>query len=142
VSGTIRNVSGILYPVLTIFYLLFIAGMAYSVYTIGFHEYAGPTSFITLRGEAVKDNASPSTRSPYPYCRHPFYCFCILALVTGPVMTYGRLEFAVFNIMYRLIDTVYEERGLRREFGEAYRAYSANVPMRIPRVGKEQAEMI
>lgn len=116
-SGTIRNVSSILFPVLTIFYLLFIAGMAYSVFTIGFHEYAGPTSFIMLHDEAVKDNASPSTRSPYPYCRHPFYCFYILALVTGPVMMYGRLEFAVLNIMYRLIGIVYEERGLRREIG-------------------------
>jgi protein-S-isoprenylcysteine O-methyltransferase Ste14 len=49
-------------------------------------------------------------------------------------MTYSRLEFALLGSIYLIIGTIFEERNLREELGEAYTLYRENVPMWIPRV--------
>jgi len=62
------------------------------------------------------------------------YVFFIGALWIGPVMTYGRLEFAAMGTVYMLIGTYFEERNLRAELGASYDEYRAHVPMWIPRL--------
>jgi len=73
-------------------------------------------------------------KGPYRYCRHPVYLASIATLWIGPVMTAGRLEFAILVTIYVLIGTWFEERDTGKEMGEAYDLYQANVPMWIPRL--------
>ncbi len=62
------------------------------------------------------------------------YVFLLIALWIGPGMTYTGLEFAVLASAYLVIGTFFEERGLRKELGEVYDLYRANVPMWLPRL--------
>ena len=84
----------------------------------------------------VEPNPPPTLclKGPYRYCRHPVYLASIGTLWIGPVMTAGRLEFALLVTIYVLIGTWFEERDTGKEIGEAYDLYQANVPMWIPRL--------
>lgn len=70
----------------------------------------------------------------YRYVRHPLYVGLLLSLWSVPVMTAGRLLFALGSSVYILIGIAFEERDLLRLFGERYRAYRGQVGMLIPRV--------
>lgn len=132
--GTVWSASGAWYWALTALYLLFVAGMGYCMIVIGFLDNAGLTPFIRHADDSVRDQSGPSTKGLYAYCRHPFYVFYILVLFTGPVMTIGRLEFAFLNILYCVIGVLFEERGLKKEYGILYDRYSKNVPRWVPRL--------
>ena len=70
----------------------------------------------------------------YRYVRHPLYVGLLLSLWCVPVMTFGRLLFALGLSAYILIGIAFEERDLLQQFGERYRAYRQEVGMLIPRV--------
>jgi protein-S-isoprenylcysteine O-methyltransferase Ste14 len=57
----------------------------------------------------------------------------MLSLWAVPVMTAGRLLFALGLSAYILIGIAFEERDLLRRFGERYRDYRERVGMLIPR---------
>jgi protein-S-isoprenylcysteine O-methyltransferase Ste14 len=63
--------------------------------------------------------------------RHPIYLGWILMVAAPPSMTAGRLLFALLSIGYLVVAVPLEERDLEREFGEAYRAYKAQVRWRM-----------
>ena len=132
--GLIWSVDGVLYWVLSGLYGICIAGMVYSVFSIGIVENTGLSSFMKKANARDRAIRAPATTGPYACCRHPFYLFYMLALVTGPVMTAGRVEFALLNILYCLLGAFFEERSLRREFGPLYDTYRLKVPMWIPRL--------
>ncbi len=69
----------------------------------------------------------------YRYVRHPLYAGLLLGLWSVPVMTAGRLLFALGLSLYILIGISFEERDLLRHFGERYRIYRGQVGMLIPR---------
>ena len=69
----------------------------------------------------------------YRYVRHPLYVGLLLGLWSVPVMTAGRLLFALGLSLYILIGITFEERDLVRQFGERYRIYRKQVGMLIPR---------
>jgi protein-S-isoprenylcysteine O-methyltransferase Ste14 len=46
-------------------------------------------------------------------------------------MTASRLLFALLSIAYLVVAIPWEERDLEREFGDAYRAYQAQVRWRM-----------
>jgi methanethiol S-methyltransferase len=69
----------------------------------------------------------------YRYVRHPLYLGLLLGLWSVPVMTAGRLLFALGLGLYILIGIMFEERDLVRQFGERYRIYKEQVGMLIPR---------
>jgi len=73
-------------------------------------------------------------RTPLLYCyvRHPLYVGLLLTFWSVPVMTAGRLLFALGFSAYTLIGIAYEERDLLRQFGERYRRYREQVGMLIP----------
>lgn len=69
-------------------------------------------------------------RGLYRYSRNPMYVGVMLTLVGGavfswslPLLVYALMMFAAFNIFILL----HEEPRLRRDFGEEYRAYCAQV---------------
>lgn len=68
----------------------------------------------------------------YRYVRHPLYAGLLLTFWAVPVMTAGRLLFALGLSAYVLIGIAFEERDLLQQFGERYRAYREQVGMLIP----------
>jgi protein-S-isoprenylcysteine O-methyltransferase Ste14 len=69
----------------------------------------------------------------YRYVRHPLYAGLLLGLWSVPVMTAGRLLFAVGLSTYILVGIFFEERDMVRQFGDRYRAYREQVGMIFPR---------
>ena len=68
--------------------------------------------------------------------RHPLYVGLLLGFWSVPVMTAGRLLFALGFSVYILIGIAFEERDLLAQFGERYRRYRAEVGMLRPRRSK------
>lgn len=78
--------------------------------------------------------ASPEFRIPflYRFVRHPMMSGFLLVFWATPHMTVDRLLFALGMSLYILIGTAFEERALRREFGQVYETYQAWVPRFFP----------
>jgi len=87
-----------------------------------------------LAGVAERPAPEARFRTPflYRYVRHPLYAGLLLTFWSVPVMTAGRLLFALGCTVYILIGIAFEERDLLREFGERYRAYREQVGMLVP----------
>lgn len=77
----------------------------------------------------------PGFRTPglYRYVRHPLYLGFLLIFWSTPDMSIGRVLFAAGATAYVLVGARFEERTLRRRFGEDYARYRERVPMLIPR---------
>jgi len=84
---------------------------------------------------AQREAPEPRFRTPlfYRYMRHPLYTGLLLTFWSVPVMTAGRLLFALGCTAYVLIGIAFEERDLLRQFGERYRVYREQVGMLVPR---------
>lgn len=65
----------------------------------------------------------------YRFSRHPMMLGLLLAFWSTPQMTWGRLLFVAGMSAYILIGVQFEERDLRRRFGEDYERYRRRVPM-------------
>lgn len=74
-----------------------------------------------------------STPLLYRFVRHPLYAGLLLGLWCVPVMTAGRLLFALGLSAYILVGIAFEERDLVQQFGDRYRKYREQVGMLIPR---------
>jgi protein-S-isoprenylcysteine O-methyltransferase Ste14 len=76
----------------------------------------------------------PEFKTPllYRYVRHPLYVGLLLSFWAVPVMTAGRLLFALGFSAYILIGIAFEERDLLQQFGQRYRTYREQVGMLIP----------
>lgn len=72
--------------------------------------------------------------SAYRYVRHPMMSAILVALWSAPTMSVGHLILVLGLSAYLVIGLVFEERGLRRVFGDAYADYQRRVPMLIPRL--------
>ncbi len=69
----------------------------------------------------------------YSIVRHPIMLGFIIAFWAAPVMTAGRLVFAMTTTLYILIAIKFlEERDLKKMHGETYIEYQKKVPMVIP----------
>ncbi len=68
----------------------------------------------------------------YHFVRHPLYTFSLLILWLSPSMSLN--SFVVYSglTLYVLIEIVFEERKLLREFGKEYEEYRSVTPMLIP----------
>lgn len=68
----------------------------------------------------------------YRWVRHPLYTFSLLLLWLTPLMTWNVLALDLGFSAYLLIGTVFEERKLVDQFGEAYIAYRRKTPRIVP----------
>jgi len=134
ISGTLWEAEGPGYWVLTGLCLASVAGLFYACLSIDYHGFLGVRVFLRrFAGKPPRPNPFCAA-GPYAHLRHPMYLFFIGVLWIGPVMTYGRLEFALLGTVYMIVGVFLEERTLREEFGEVYDLYRANVPMWVPRL--------
>ena len=133
-AGTLWHATGPAHWILSLLYLVAVAGLLYSATFIDYAQFLGIRTLLrSMRGQAPKAPGF-SAKGPYAHCRHPMYSFLLVALWVGPMMTLGRLEFAALASLYLFTGTLLEEHNLRQELGDVYDVYAANVPMWIPRL--------
>ena len=68
----------------------------------------------------------------YRIDRHPIMTGLLVGLWATPMMTQGHLLFAAGFSLYVIIGVHFEERALRRQWGEIYEAYRRRVPTIVP----------
>jgi protein-S-isoprenylcysteine O-methyltransferase Ste14 len=122
---------------------LFLAGQtaAVAVIALGLLQ-TDVWHFLGLRQLAGPSDEQPPTlitRGLYRYVRHPLYSAGLVFLWLTPVMTSTLLALYLGLSLYLYIGSVFEERRLRLEFGQAYLEYQRRVPRLVPRLRMRQA---
>lgn len=93
---------------------------------------AGVRPFIGDRKEPASHDASTVIDTGlYGLVRHPIYLGWFLLVWFPPTMTGTRLVFACVSCAYLAMAIPLEERGLVREFGDAYNRYQKLVKWRV-----------
>jgi protein-S-isoprenylcysteine O-methyltransferase Ste14 len=92
--------------------------------------------YLNLRGQT---HTELGFRTPllYKFIRHPIMLGFLVAFWSTPRMTVGHLLFAGVTTVYILVALQFEERDLKRAFGQTYKEYRKHTPMFIPRFGKK-----
>lgn len=78
-------------------------------------------------------------RGIYRVIRHPLNLGFVIGIWGTPVMSAGRLLFAVAATLYVAVGMRLEERHLRGRFGAAWERYRARVPAFLPRLSGADA---
>jgi protein-S-isoprenylcysteine O-methyltransferase Ste14 len=116
-------------------YVLFFAGWAIlfvSTFLINHFDLFGlRQTYLELVNKPYTD-LNFTVISLYKYVRHPLYFGGILGLWATPRMTGTHLAFAIGLTAYFVVGTLFEEKDLKREFGDLYRRYQAKTPMLLP----------
>lgn len=110
------------------------AGLGYSLWQTDVLRFAGVRQFTRyLRGEDVVESPSQFvTTGAYSLVRHPLYLFSMIFLWANPDMTLQSLVLYIYITFYFYVGSLYEERRLAAEFGEAYNDYCQRVPAFLP----------
>ena len=112
-----------------VFFLLALRG-----YDLG--RLAGTTQIRNHRlGTAEPEDEPLRTDGFHAWVRHPLYAGAYLILWGNAQDPFG-LATAIWASAYFAIGTMFEERRLRKLYGDAYRSYQASVPAIIPWRGK------
>jgi len=133
VRGTVWDLSG---PAAAVLLAVYAAGWAValsSTFIISHTDLFGlRQAWLPVRGVAYRPVAF-TQRSLYRVVRHPLMTGFVIIFWATPAMSAGHLLFAAAATGYILVGIAFEERDLRQQLGEAYRAYAARVPALIPR---------
>ncbi|MCC6956181.1 MAG: isoprenylcysteine carboxylmethyltransferase family protein [Anaerolineales bacterium] len=95
----------------------------------GAMEFAGLRQLFSPGPET---SARLVTDGLYAWVRHPLYTAGLVFIWLSPVMSVNLLALFIGFSAYLVIGAHYEERKLRRIFGEAYHTYAQKTPMLIP----------
>ncbi len=134
ISGEVWHATRAAAWALSAAYLASVAALVFVTLHFDYAEFLGLRQIADRIAGRTRRPSALSVAGPYGYCRHPMYLAMLAAFWVGPVMTFGRLEFAVLCTTYLLVGLRLEERNLRQELGPRYDLYCANVPMLIPRL--------
>jgi hypothetical protein len=107
----------------------------WAVAQFGAFSFLGLDALVRRWGEDPADGLGLGhlrATGPYVYIRHPMYAAGLLILWGEPVWTANRAAFILGATAYLLLGSVWEERRLLREHGEAYRRYAARTPRFLP----------
>ncbi len=108
------------------------AGILWCFRSLGGFDAFGAQAVISQAKGAAPPSASLSIRGPYRWVRHPIYFFGLVVFWARLVLPLDWLLFNVLFTVWFVIGSVFEERDLVAEFGDAYRAYQRTVPMLLP----------
>jgi protein-S-isoprenylcysteine O-methyltransferase Ste14 len=87
---------------------------------------------LELAGIKPESESGPlQIAGPYRWVRHPLYLGWVIAVFGAAHMTGNRLAFAAISTAYLLAAIPWEERSLRRTFGDSYARYQGAVRWRI-----------
>jgi protein-S-isoprenylcysteine O-methyltransferase Ste14 len=105
--------------------------LAVAALVIGFRQ-TDAWEFLGLRqlGESFKPSKL-TTSGLYRYVRHPLYTAGLALIWLLPLMTVNVLAINIALTVYVIAGAAFEERKLRREFGQDYADYMAVTPMFI-----------
>lgn len=103
-----------------------------STFLINHFELFGLQQVFARLTQRALPEAQFRTPLLYRYVRHPLYVGLMLSFWSVPLMTAGRLLFALGFSAYILIGIAFEERDLLQQFGGLYRTYREQVGMLIP----------
>lgn len=123
-----RAAAGLLWALFAFGWLLALA----STFLIDHFELFGLRQVFASLTQGAAPEARFKTPLLYRHVRHPLYTGLLLTFWSVPVMTAGRLVFALGFTAYILIGIAFEERDLLRQFGQRYRSYREQVGMLIP----------
>ena len=129
---TLVSPQGPIRLILRAIFVLAIAGVAWTIWALGL--------FVNFRLQPMVDDLRDkqsvsrlvTDRGPYRWIRHPLYLSSLLMIWSNPDLTLDRLLFNLLFTIWVVIAILLEERGLVATFGEAYRNYQREVPIRIP----------
>jgi len=131
-NGIVWQTEGTTYWILTAIYLSGFGVVFLASLILNYMEVLGVARILRrIKGQPEKPSKL-ILKGPYKYCRHPVYIGVLIALWVGPVMSYGRLEFAILGTIYVLLGTWLEEKTAQLEMGDVYKKYQKQVPMWIP----------
>lgn len=118
---------------LRVLFFLSILGMFWGLWALRSVDMFGLDPILkNIRATPIQE--TPLTiRGPYRWVRHPLYLFLIVLFWSCPELTTDRLLFNIVWTLWVVGATVFEERDLTDDFGDAYRDYQAKVPMLLPR---------
>jgi protein-S-isoprenylcysteine O-methyltransferase Ste14 len=116
---------------------LALVGLAYSVYQMDWTFFVGLRQIIGQVANTSIESTSTAQlviSGLHRYVRHPLYTTSLIVLYFVSPMTLNRLALVVGIHAYFWIGSIFEERKLVREFGDAYRDYQRRVPRLLPRL--------
>ena len=116
---------------------LAVLGLAYSVYQMDWTFFAGLRQLVEPPANTTIDSTSTArlvTSGLHRFVRHPLYTTSLIILYLVSPMTLNRLALVVGVHVYFWIGSIFEERKLVHEFGDAYRDYQRRVPRLLPRL--------
>jgi protein-S-isoprenylcysteine O-methyltransferase Ste14 len=110
-------------------------GVVYAVYQLDFFFFAGLRQLFRANRFALESTSTAHlvTNGLHRYVRHPLYTTSLIFLYLASPMTIHHLTLIVGLTLYFYIGSIFEERKLVHEFGDAYRQYQKQVPRLIPR---------
>jgi len=100
-----------------------LVGFVAALRTFDLHSFAG------LRHA---EPAVPTTTGVFRICRHPLYLFTCVCFSAWPTMDLRMLIVAVWLWIYAWVGSIFEERKLVAQFGDAYREYQRCHPRLLP----------
>jgi protein-S-isoprenylcysteine O-methyltransferase Ste14 len=115
-------------------------GLVYSVHQLDVPHFSGLRQLAAwLAGSEAHSESDTSARTLvvdglHRYVRHPLYTTSLIVLWLVSPMTVNRLAFLLAATLYFYVGSIFEERKLVAEFGDAYREYQRRVPRLIPRI--------
>jgi protein-S-isoprenylcysteine O-methyltransferase Ste14 len=101
-----------------------------------------PWHFLGLRqlaGTSSQSGPRLVVGGLYRWVRHPLYTAGLAFIWLSPLMTMSLLALNLALTAYIYVGSVFEERRLVAEFGQAYLDYARTVPRLIPRIPRPQA---
>lgn len=124
---------GLFRNILRVLFFLSILGMFWGLYALRSIDMFGLNPILKYIRTTPIQEIPFTVRGPYRWVRHPLYLFMIILFWTCPILTADRLFFNILWTIWVVVATVLEERDLTNDFGDAYHAYQARVPMLLPR---------
>ncbi len=121
-------------PLLLIVQVIGVLGFVVSLLQIDLSRFAGVRQAMAYFNDEPLPLADESltTTGVYRLVRHPLYLFSLMLIWPVTTMTEAYLGFAIGATVYFLVGSIYEERRMLQNFGEAYQTYRERVPWMIP----------